>query len=222
MAVKLMHYWTVIPSENQAYADFIINEFIPGINRLGMQTVAGWSVIVGSYSEVILEAVSEDLDQMEVALKSEEYRHLKSDLLNFIKNYKTKILVPLKKDQTYSMDFGADTIKFNQVWDVITREKDDFKQYRQFVTKEFYPVLQQIGVTIASEWEVLIGDGPRTICEGRVDDVGSLISSLQGAGFRKVKDKLKTLVENYESRILSFHIRRQSDGASESYRIMDD
>jgi hypothetical protein len=222
MAVKLMHYWKIIPSENNAYADFIINEFIPGINRLGMHTVAGWSVIVGSYSEVILEAVSEDLDQMEVALKSIEYRHLKSDLLNFIKNYKTKILVPLKKDQPYSMNFGADTIKFNQVWDVITREKDDFKRYRQFVKNEFYPVLEKIGVTIASEWEVLIGDGPRTICEGRVNDVGSLISGLQGAEFRKVKDKLKIHVENYESRILSFHILKKKDGPSESYHIVDD
>ncbi len=222
MAVKLIHYWTVIPSEDHAYADFLIKEFIPGINRLGMHTVAGWSVIVGSYSEVILEVVSEDLDQMEAALKNIEYRHLKSDLLNFIKNYKTKILVPMKKDQAHSMDFGADTIKFNQVWDVITREKDDFKRYRQFVKNEFYPVLEQIGVTIASEWEVLIGDGPRTICEGRVDDVGSLISGLQGAEFRQVKDKLKTHVENYESRILSFHIRRQSDGSSESYQIIDD
>lgn len=222
MAVKMMHYWTVIPSENQAYADYIINAFIPGINRLGMHTAAGWSVIVGSYSEVILEVVSEDLDQMETALKSEEYRFLKSDLLNFIKNYKTKILVPLKKDQAYSIDYGVDTIKFNQVWDVITREKDDFKKYRHFVKKEFYPVLEKIGVTIASEWEVLIGDGPRTICEGRVKDVGTLISGLQGAGFRQVKDKLKTYVENYESRILSFHIRRQSDGSSESYQITDD
>ncbi|HKK99465.1 MAG TPA: hypothetical protein VJ943_04380 [Desulfotignum sp.] len=222
MAVKMMHYWTVIASENLAYADFIINSFIPGINRLGIHTVAGWSVIVGSYSEVILEVVSEDLDQMEAALKNEKYRHLKSDLLNFIKNYKTKILVPLKKDQIYSMDFAANTIKFNQVWDVITREKDDFKRYRQFVKNEFYPVLEQIGVSIASEWEVLIGDGPRTICEGRVNDVGSLISGLQSARFRQLKDKLKTHVENYESRILSFHIRRQSDGSSESYQIIDD
>jgi len=120
------------------------------------------------------------------------------------------------------MDFAANTIKFNQVWDVITREKDDFKRYRQFVKNEFYPVLEQIGVSIASEWEVLIGDGPRTICEGRVNDVGSLISGLQSARFRQLKDKLKTHVENYESRILSFHIRRQSDGSSESYQIIDD
>ncbi len=222
MTVKLMHYWTIIPSKVDEYADFIIKKFIPGINGLGIHTVAGWSVLVGSYSEVIVETVSNDLDQLEMALKSPEYRRLKSDLLNFIKHYKTKILVPLKKEQAYSMDIGEKTIKFNQVWDIITREKEDFKKYRQFVTSEYYPVLEEIGVHVAEEWEVLIGEGPRTICEGRVKDVESLISGLQSAKFRQAKEQLKTRVENYESRILSLHIMRHPDKSSERYDIVDE
>ncbi len=222
MTVKLMHYWTINPSRNDDYAEFITGTFIPGINGLGMQTVAGWSVLVGSYSEVIVETVGSDLDQLETALKSNEYRRLKSDLLNYIRNYKTKILVPLKKEQGYSMDFTENTVKFNQVWDIITRKQEDFKNYRQFVTSEFYPVLEDIGVKIAEEWEVLIGEGPRTICEGRVKDVQSLISGLQSVKFRKAKEQLKTRVENYESRILSFHIIRHQYGSSDQYQIVDD
>jgi hypothetical protein len=177
---------------------------------------------VGSYSEVIVETISNDLDQLEIALKSPEYRRLKSDLLNYIKHYKTKVLVPLKKETAYSMDIDEKTVKFNQVWDVITREKDDFKKYRQFVISEYYPVLQEIGVHVAEEWEVLIGDGPRTICEGRVKDVESLISGLQSVKFRQAKEALKTRVEKYESRILSLHIMRDPDESSELYRIVDD
>lgn len=222
MTVKLMHYWTIIPSKADEYAEFIINKFIPGINGLGVKTVAGWSVLVGSYSEVIVETVSNDLDQLELALKSTEYRHLKSDLLNYINHYKTKVLVPLKKEQGYSMDFGEKTVKFNQVWDIITREKEDFKKYRQFVLSEYYPVLEEIGVHVAEEWEVLIGDGPRTICEGRVEDAETLISGLQSVKFRQAKEALKTRVENYESRILSLHIMRHQDNSSENYRIVDD
>jgi hypothetical protein len=219
MTVKLMHYWTIIPSKADEYADFIVHKFIPGINGLGLHTAAGWSVLVGSYSEVIVETVSNDLDQLEIALKSTEYRRLKSDLLNYIKRYKTKILVPLKKEAGYSMDIGEKTVKFNQVWDITTREKDDFKKYRQFVLSEYYPVLEEIGIQVAEEWEVLIGDGPRTICEGRVKDVESLISGLQSARFRQAKEALKTRVENYESRILSLHIiRHQND----DYEIIDD
>jgi hypothetical protein len=183
--------------------------------------VAGCSVLVGSYSEVIVETVSNDLEQLETALKSAEYRHLKSDLLNYIKHYKTKVLVPLKKEPTYSMEIGEKTVKFNQVWDIITREKDDFKKYRQFVLSQYYPVLEEIGIHVAEEWEVLIGEGPRTICEGRVKDVETLISGLQSVKFRQAKEALKTRVENYESRILSLHIMRRPDKSSEYYDIVD-
>jgi hypothetical protein len=222
MTVKLMHYWTIIPSKADEYAEFIVHKFIPGINGLGVHTVAGWSVLVGSYSEVILETVSNDLDQLEMALKSTEYRRLKSDLLNYIKHYKTKVLVPLKKEQAYSMDVGEKTVKFNQVWDIVTRGKDDFKKYRQFVISEYYPVLEEIGVYVAEEWEVLIGEGPRTICEGRVKNVETLISGLQSVKFRQAKEALKTRVENYESRILSLHIMRHPDKSPERYDIVDD
>lgn len=222
MTVKLMHYWTITPSKNDEYAEFIVNKFIPGINGLGVHTVAGWSVLVGSYSEVILETVSNELDQLEMALKSTEYRRLKSDLLNYIKHYKTKVLVPLKKEQACSLEIGEKTVKFNQVWDIITLEKDDFKKYRQFVISEYYPVLEEIGVHVAEEWEVLIGDGPRTICEGRVKNVETLISGLQSVKFHQAKEKLKTRVENYESRILSLHIMRHQDKSSGRYGIVDD
>ena len=94
MAVKLMHYWTITPSKVDEYAEFIVNKFIPGINGLGVHTVAGWSVLVGAYSEVIVETVSNDLEQLESALKSAEYRRLKSDLLNYIKHYKPRSWFP--------------------------------------------------------------------------------------------------------------------------------
>ena len=221
MAVKLMHYWTIIPSSKEAYADFIIKKFIPGVNRLGMHTVAGWSVLVGSYSDVIMETVSSDLDQLEAALKTRDYRLLKSDLLNLVKNYKTKVMVPIAKRGSYSMSIAQDTIKFNQMWDVITLKPGDYKNYEQFVTHEFYPLLEEMGVHLAGEWDVLIGDEPHTVCEGRVTDVSSLIPALQGQTFRKAKKKLKQYVENYQSRILSFHVRKIKGYRSEGYEMVD-
>lgn len=222
MTVKLIHYWTIIPSKSDEYADFIVNKFIPGINGLGIHTVAGWSVLVGAYSDVIVETVSNDLDQLEMALKSPDYRRLKSDLLNYIKHYKTRVLVPLKKGPACSMEIDEKTVKFNQVWDIITRGKDDFKNYRQFVLSEYYPVLEELGIHVSEEWEVLIGDGPRTICEGWVKDVETLITGLQGVKFRQAKEALKIRVENYESRILSLHIMRHQDNSSEHYEVVDD
>ncbi|MCP3898776.1 MAG: hypothetical protein GY707_03470, partial [Desulfobacteraceae bacterium] len=47
MSVKLNHYWSVIPGTNKEYQKFLINKFIPGVNSLGLQTVAVWSVLIG-------------------------------------------------------------------------------------------------------------------------------------------------------------------------------
>lgn len=221
MAVKLMHYWTINPSSKDAYASFIIKKYIPGLNRLGLHTVAGWSVLVGSYSEVILETISSELDQLEAAFKTNEYRKLKSELLNFIKNYKTKVMLPIAKRGSYSMSIAQNTIKFNQMWDVITLKPGDYKNYEQFITHEFYPLLEKIGVHVAGEWEVLIGDEPHTVCEGRVNNVSALIPSLQSPEFRRAKKILKLFVENYQSRILSFHIRKIKGYRSEVYELVD-
>ena len=220
MAVKLMHYWTINPSSKNEYADFIIKKFIPGVNRLGMHTVAGWSVLVGSYSEIIMETVSSDLNMLETALKTRDYRLLKSDLLNLVTDYKTKVMVPIARRGSYSMSISPDTVKFNQMWDVITLKSEDYQNYEQFATHEFYPMLEKIGVHVAGEWEVLIGDEPHTFCEGRVTDAGSLIPALQNSEFRRARKKLKQFVENYQSRILSFHVRKIKGARSESYEII--
>lgn len=222
MTVKLNHYWTINPLKNDPYNKFITKKFIPGINRLGMHTVAGWSVLVGAYSEIILESVSSDLDLLEKTLRSPDYRKLKSDLLNYVKKYKTKVLVPAQKEAAYSMDIAEDTVKYNQMWDVITLKDDDYRQYAKYVEEEFYPVLEEIGVHVAGEWEVLIGEGPRTICEGRASEISSLIANLQGQKFRQAKQRLKMYVENYESRILSFHIHKVKGYKSASYNLISD
>ena len=219
MPVKLNHYWTVIHDRRNEYEKFIINKFIPKINKLGLHTVAGWSVLVGGYSEIVFECVSNDLDQLEKALQHPNYKEMKARLFNYVKNYKTKVLVKTGKIDSYSTDIHRETVKFNQTWNLISDKK---KEYGQYVIDEFYPVLENLGVSIASEWEVLIGDGPSIICEGRAKEVGNLISNLQSKKFRHAKKMLKGYIENYESRILTFHVHKQKGYKSESYEIISD
>ena len=66
MTVKFDHYWTVNPRKRDEYEKFVIKKFIPGVNRLNMHAVAAWSVMVGAYSDFILETVSKDLDRKSV------------------------------------------------------------------------------------------------------------------------------------------------------------
>lgn len=216
MTVKLNQYWTVIPGKTEEYQKFILKKFIPGVNQLGLHTVAVWSVLVGAYSEIMFESVTSDLDLLEKALKNKKYKELKGDLLNYVKKYKTKVLVKTGKKDSYSSDIREDTVKFNQMWDL----SGDKKGYGRYVIDEFYPLLEELGVSVAREWEVLIGDGPSIICEGRAKDINNLIHNLQGKKFQEAKQKLKEFVENYESRILTFHIQKIKGYKSASYRVV--
>ena len=217
MTVKLDHYWTIIPEKTEEYNNFIIKKFIPGVNKLHMHTVAAWYVIVGAYSEIIFESASNDLEVIEKALQNEKYQALKAELLNYVKNYKTKVLVKTGKNYSYSTDVYHDTIKFNQMWNLISGKKEE---YGHFTTETFYPILEELGVTIAQEWEVLIGDSPSIICEGRAHDTNNLIKNLGSKEFCQAKREFKQYVENYESRILCFHIQKLKGYKSASYKLI--
>ena len=108
MPVKFNQYWTVIPDRIKDYEKYIIKDYIPGLNRLGIQIVAGWSVIIGAYSEIMLEGVSNDLDLLEQALKQSKYKKLNENLLSYVKGYKTKILMPTGRTNIYSIEPAQD------------------------------------------------------------------------------------------------------------------
>ena len=95
-------------------------------------------------------------------------------------------------------------------------------QGARYVTVMFYPCLEELGIKVAREWEVLIGGGPRIVCEGRAENIDSttLISNLQSQKFQKAKRGLKQFVENYESRILTFHIQKVLGYKSASYELI--
>lgn len=215
MSVKLNHYWSVIPERDDEYMKFIINKFIPGVNDLGLHTVAVWSVLIGAYSEIVFETASGDLEIIEKGLKDKKYKALKHELFQFIYDYKTKVLVDTGNVDSYTMDVRQDTLKFNQMWD-IRRNKE--QEYKEFVINTYYPVLKEVGIRVAGEWEVLIGDGPSLICEGRVSDFDNLIKHLQSKKFYDAKQSLRTLVKNYQSRILTFHVQKLKGYKSSSYR----
>ena len=219
MPVKLNHYWTIIPGMNKEYEKFLLRKFIPGVNGLGLHTVAVWSVLIGAYSEIVFENASSDLEVIEKALTNKKYKDLKAELSLFVKSYKTKVLVSTGRIESYTMDVRDDTVKFNQMWNI---QSDKQEAYDTYVREDYYPTLNELDISVAREWEIILGDGPNIICEGRVSNVDNLIRNLQSNRFQKAKRELKQLVENYRSRLLTFHVHKIKGYKSESYHMVND
>ena len=217
MSIKFNQYWTIIPDTRTDYEKFILKDFIPEINKLGIHTVAVWRVLVGAYSQIIFEGVCSDLDFLEKSLRQPKYKDLNMNLLNYVKDYKTKVLTPTGRKDSYSVDISEETVKFTQLWDISRGKKEE---YERFVGKEFYPAMEELDISIAGEWEVFIGDGPQILCEGRSQNIDQMVRNINSKRFLDMRRELHHFIENYSNRFLSLHIRKIKGYKSESYELV--
>lgn len=90
--VKLLMSWDIKPGVESTYFDFIINEFAPGLLRLGLQPTEAWYTVYGSDPQILTGAVTKDLETMAQILDSDDWRELQAELLVYIANFEYKIV----------------------------------------------------------------------------------------------------------------------------------
>ena len=96
MSVKVIMTWDIAPERDQEYFDFVIGEFVPGVQRLGLQPAEAWATIYGSYPQIQVGLIASDLPQARRILASADWVLLQERLSGFVKNYSYKI-VPARK-----------------------------------------------------------------------------------------------------------------------------
>ncbi|RMG85270.1 MAG: hypothetical protein D6712_09795 [Chloroflexi bacterium] len=95
MSVKLLMEWDIKPGRDQEYFEFVVREWVPGINRLGVQPIAAWYTIYSRDSntrQILAEAVADDLETMKRVLQSTEWATLHDKLLDYVENYTHKVV----------------------------------------------------------------------------------------------------------------------------------
>ena len=65
MAVKLIMTWDITPDREQEYFEFVIREFIPGVQRLGFELSDAWATVYGSQPQILVGAVLPSMTPME-------------------------------------------------------------------------------------------------------------------------------------------------------------
>ena len=90
--VKLLMSWDIKSGLESTYFDFIINEFAPGLLKLGLQPTEAWYTVYGSGPQILTGAVAKDLETMTQILDSGEWRELRSELLVYIANFEYKVV----------------------------------------------------------------------------------------------------------------------------------
>ncbi len=92
MAIKLLMSWDIRPGEEQEYFEFVVREFVPGIQKLGIRPTEAWFTQYGEGSQILTGGITEDLQSMRMALATEEWSTLRDRLLNYVTNFNQKVV----------------------------------------------------------------------------------------------------------------------------------
>ena len=92
MAVKLLMTWDIIPGREQDYFEFVVREFIPGMQRLGLEPSDAWFTMYGEQPQIMTGAQMPDLPALEHTLASQEWQSLVRQLTDYVEDYKYKIV----------------------------------------------------------------------------------------------------------------------------------
>jgi hypothetical protein len=84
--------WDISPEHEQDYFDFVIGEFVPGVQRLGLQPVEAWATVYGNHPQILVAMLSESLSGARQALHSDGWNLLADKLFALVRNFDYKIV----------------------------------------------------------------------------------------------------------------------------------
>ncbi len=89
---KLLMSWDIKAGREQPYFEFVVQDFAPGLMRLGLQPTEAWYTVYGKGPQILTGAVTEDLETMRAILAGEEWRQLCERLQTYVTNFHQKVV----------------------------------------------------------------------------------------------------------------------------------
>jgi hypothetical protein len=92
VAVKLLMTWDIIPGREQEYFEFVVRDFLPNMQRLGLEPSDAWFTLYGNQPKIIVAAQMSSLSSIEKLLQTPDWDSLVAQLMDYVENYKYKIV----------------------------------------------------------------------------------------------------------------------------------
>ncbi len=92
MAVKLLMTWDILPGREQEYFEFVVRDFIPGVQRLGMEPSDAWFTMYGDQPQILAAIQMPSINSLQRTLSSTEWKDLTQRLLDYVENLEYKVV----------------------------------------------------------------------------------------------------------------------------------
>ncbi len=84
--------WDILPGREQDYFEFVVREFVPGMQRIGIQPTEAWFTQYGDQPQILTGGIAENFADMQSALESDDWQELRDQLSTFVTNFSMKVV----------------------------------------------------------------------------------------------------------------------------------
>ena len=92
MSIKLLMTWDILPGREQEYFEFLVRDFIPALQNLGMEPSDAWYTMYGEHPQIMAAAQMETMTILQHILESSEWDNLTGRLLDYVENFDFKVV----------------------------------------------------------------------------------------------------------------------------------
>lgn len=92
MPAKLLMRWDIRPETESEYFEFLVHEFIPGLNKIGIEEIQVWYTQYGDCEKKLASGTAPSKDSMKDALNSEGWEELIGRLDQYVENFDKKVV----------------------------------------------------------------------------------------------------------------------------------
>jgi hypothetical protein len=90
--VKLLLTWDILPGREQEYFEYVVREFIPGVQKLGLDPSDAWFTVYGDQPQIMASMQAPSLSSLNKVLDSTAWDSLTKQLLDYVEEFNYKIV----------------------------------------------------------------------------------------------------------------------------------
>ena len=92
MPLKLVMSWDVIPEQHRDYLEFLLQRFVPQMEKLGFEVSDAWTTVYGNGPQVMVCSILPDELEAERRMNLPAFKRLMENLNDYIEHFEMKLI----------------------------------------------------------------------------------------------------------------------------------
>jgi len=89
---RMILSYDIHPEKYERYYNYVLSEFVPGMQKMGLQMIFAWQIIYGRYPARQIDFICYDHHTLTTVLSSETFKRAEERLKSYTINYKRKVV----------------------------------------------------------------------------------------------------------------------------------